>query len=127
MLKKLTEYASQSTHTTKRKLNKKSKEIIAQFENLDIVEKTQLLSIFLLKDELKDTLKLLGIDTSVKKRKTSKLQKDIVESVKEGLHSIGKKSRSVDKSIARRVILTFVINKKLWKKRQISSLSSHIG
>ena len=116
-MEKLREYSSQPTHTMKRKLNKKSKEIIAQFENLDTVEKTQLLSISLLKDELKEPLKLLGIDTSVKKRKTSKLQKDIVESVKEGLHSIGKKSRSADKSIARRVILTSVLNKKLWKKR----------
>ena len=70
---------------------KSSKEIIAQFENLDTVEKTQLLSISVLKDKLKDPLKLLGIDTSVKKRKTSKLQNNIVESVKEGLHSIGKK------------------------------------
>ena len=99
-VKKLREYSSEPTHTTKRKLNKKSKEIIAQFENLDTMDKTQLLSSSLLKYELKEPLKLLGIDKSVKKRKTSKLQKDIVESVKEGLHSIGKKSRSIDKSIA---------------------------
>ena len=97
---KLREYSSQPTHTMKRKLNKNSKEIIEQFENLNIVEKTQLLSISLLKDELKESLKLLGIDTSVKKRKTSKLQKYIVESVKEGLHSTRKKTRSMDKFIA---------------------------
>ena len=101
-VEKLREYASQPTHTVKRKLNKKSKEIIAQFENLDTVEKTQLLSISLLKDELKEPLRLLGIDTSIKKRRTSKLEKDIVESVKEGLHSIGEKTRSTDKSIARK-------------------------
>ena len=98
-VEKLREYANQTTHTMKRKLNKKSKEIIAQFENLDTMEKTQLLSISLLKDELKEPLRLLGIDTSIKKRRTSKLEKDIVESVKEGLYSIGKKTRSIDKSI----------------------------
>ena len=81
------------------------------------MEKTQLLSISLLKDELKEPLELLGIDTSVKKRKTSKLQKDIVESVKEGLHSIGKKSRSADKSITQRVIPTSVLNKNLCQKK----------
>ena len=112
-VEKLREYFNQPIHTTRRKWNKKSKEIIAQFENLDIVEKTQLLSISLLKDELKESLKLLGIDPSVKKRKTSKLQKYIVESVMEGLHSIGKKTRSIDKSITWRVILTYVLNKKL--------------
>ena len=91
-VEKLREYANQPTHTMKRKLNKESKDIIAQFENLSILEKTQLLSISLPKDELKNSLKLLGVDTSIKKRKISKLQKDIVESVKEGLHSTGKKN-----------------------------------
>ena len=42
-VEKLREYDSQPTHTMKRKLNKKFKEIIAQFENLDTVEETQLL------------------------------------------------------------------------------------
>ena len=102
-VEKLREYAHQPTHTTKRKLNKNSKEIIVKFENLDTVEETQLLSILLLKDKLKEPLKLQEIDTSVKKGKTSKLKKDIVESIKEGLHSIGKKSRSP--------------NKRLWKER----------
>ena len=49
---------------------------------------------------------------------TSKLEKDIVESVKEGLHSIGKNTRFVDKSITQRVILTSILNNKLWKKGQ---------
>ena len=89
-VEKLREYASQPTHNMKRKLNKNSKEIIVQFQNLNTVEKTQLLSISLLKDELKESLKLLGIDTSIKKRRTSKLQKYIVESVKDYI-PLGKK------------------------------------
>ena len=65
-VEKLREYASQPTHTMKSKLNKKPKEIIAQFENLDTVDKTQLLSISLLKDELKEPFKLLGVDKNKK-------------------------------------------------------------
>ena len=82
-VEKLREYANQPTHATKRKLNKKSKDIIAQFENLSTVEKTQLLSISLLKDELKEPLNILGIDTSMKRRRNYNLQKYIVEIFKD--------------------------------------------
>ena len=68
------------------------------------MDKIELLSISLLKDELKEPLKLLGIDTSIEKMNTSKLQKDIVQSVKEGLHSIRKKDRSTNKFIARKCV-----------------------
>ena len=89
-VEKLREYASQPTHTMKRKLNKKSKEIIAQFENLDTVEKTQLLSISLLKDELKEPLKLLGIDTSVKKRNILNYKKILLKVLRKGYTPLGK-------------------------------------
>ena len=125
-VEKLRDYYKQPINTMKRALNKKSKEIIAQFENLGTLEKTQLLSITLLKDELKEPLKLLGVDASLKRTKMSNIQKNIVESVKDGLHSIGKTTRCADKSISRRVILTSILNKNMSQKRQISSLSSHI-
>lgn len=124
---KLRYYVGQHTHTNRRILNKKSKKILAQFENLDTLEKTQLLSIQLLNNELKEPLKLLGVDTILKKRKFSDLHKDIVENVKGGLGSVGKQYRSMDKAISRRVILTSIANKEMSQKRQISSLSSEIG
>ena len=116
-MEKLRDYAKPPINTTKRAMNKKSRKIFAQFENLDTLEKTQLLSITLLKDELKESLKLLGVDASLKRTKMSNVQKNIVESVQEHLHSIGKTTRSVDKSISRRVILTSILNKNMSQKR----------
>ena len=47
--------------------------------------------------------------------------------LRKGYIPLAKKIRSADKSIAQKVILTSILNKKLWQKRWISSLSSHIG
>ena len=124
-LKRLSE---EPRHTKRRSMNKSGKEIMSHFNNLDTtLEKAQLLSIVLTHKDLIDPMKLLGIDTTNQKRKSSQLQKYIVDNVKKGLVNIGKKSRKLDKTISRRVMLTSLVNERLPQKRQISSLSSEFG
>lgn len=63
----------------------------------------------LLQKNLEESWKLLGVDTTPKKRKFSNMQSDIVENVMNGLTSIGKKTWSKDTSTKRRVILQSII------------------
>lgn len=75
----------------KRALNKIVKEITSKFDFLESLEKTQVLACVLLHKNLEESLKLIGVDTTSKKRKFSNMQSDIIENVKKGLSSLGKK------------------------------------
>ena len=55
------------------------------------MEKNQLLSISLLKDELKNPLKLLGIDTSIKRGRLLNYKKILLKVLRKGYIPLGKK------------------------------------
>ena len=100
----------------KRSMYKKIREIMTQFDNTETLEQAQLLSLLLTQKKLQEALKLLGVDTTSKKRKFSSMQTDMIENVKQGLRNIGKKSRTKDKSMERKVMLTSVVNKNTCNK-----------
>ena len=45
------------------------------------------------------------------------MQTDVIENVKQGLRNIGKHSRTKDKSVARKVMLMFVVNKNMTQNK----------
>ena len=108
-------------------MNKKIREIMTQFDNIETLEQAQLLSLFLTQKKLQEALKLLVVDTTSKKRRFSSIQIDLIENVKQGLRKIGKYSQTKDKSGAKKVMLMFVVNKNMTQNRQISSISSEVG
>lgn len=57
----------------KRALNKIVKELTSKFDDLERIEKSQVLSHVLLGKILQEPLKLLGVDTTLKKRKISNM------------------------------------------------------
>ena len=107
----------------KRSMNKKIREIMTQFDNTKTLEQAQLLSLFLTQKKLQEALKLLVVDTILKKRRFSNMQTDVIENVKQVLRNIRKHSRTKDKSMTRKVMLMFVVNKNMNQNRKISSIS----
>ena len=79
-----------------------------------------MLSIFLTQKKLQEALKLLGVDTTSKKRRFSSMQTDLIENVKQGLRNIGKHSQTKDKCVARKVMLMSIVNKNMTQNRKIS-------
>ena len=86
----------------KRSINKKIREIMTQFDNIETLEQAQLLSLLFTQKKLQEALKLLGVNTTSKKRKFSSMQTDLIENVKQGLRNIGKHSQTKDKSMAKK-------------------------
>ena len=76
----------------KRSMNKKIREIMRKFDNIEILEQAQLLSLFLTQKKFQEAFKLLGVDTTSKKIRFSNIQTDVIENVKQGLRNIGKHS-----------------------------------
>ena len=74
----------------KSSMNKKIRENLTKFDNTETLEQAQLLSLFLTQKKLQEALKLLGVDTTSKKRRFSSMQTDLIENVKQGLRNIGK-------------------------------------
>ena len=108
----------------KRSMNKKIREIMTKIDNIETLEQAHLLSLFLTQKKLQEALKLLGVDTTSKKRRFSSMQTDLIENVKQGLRNIGKHSQTKDKSVARKVMSMSTVNKNITQNRQISSISS---
>ena len=66
----------------KRSINKKIRENMTQFDNIETLEQAQFLSLFLTQKKLQEALKLLGVDTTSKKRRFSSMQTNLIENVK---------------------------------------------
>ena len=67
--------------------------------------------------KLQEALKLLGVDTTSKKRRFSSMQTDMIQNVKQGLRNIGKHSRTKDKFVARKVMLMSIVSKNMSQNR----------
>ena len=74
----------------KRSMNKKIREIMTKFDKTKTLEQAQFLSLLLTQKKLQETLKLLGVDTTSKKRNFYNMQIDVIENVKQGLRNIEK-------------------------------------
>ena len=62
----------------KRSMNKKIREIMTQFDNTETLEQAQLLSLFLTQKKLQEALKLLGVDTTSKKKRFASMQTNVI-------------------------------------------------
>ena len=65
---------------------------MTHFDNTETLEQAHFLSLFLTQKKLQEALKLLGVDTTSKKRRFSNMQTNVIENVKQGLRNIGKHS-----------------------------------
>ena len=63
-------------------MNMKIREIMTKFNNIETLEQDQLLSLLLTQKKLQEELKLLGVDTTSKKKRFSNMQTDVTENVK---------------------------------------------
>ncbi|KAH9308100.1 hypothetical protein KI387_036011, partial [Taxus chinensis] len=123
-LQKLKEFSKQEPLS--RKKTTKSVEILyGEFVNLTTVARAHLLVTFLNHVDMKETLELLGVDFG---RKNSKrVEEEFVGNVFKGISSLGTKTRSVDKSISRRAILTSVVSEETTKNRHVTTFAKALG
>ena len=66
--------------------------MMTKFDNIEILEQAQSLSVFLKQKKLQEALKLLGVNMTTKKRRFSNMQTNVIENVKQGLRNIEKYS-----------------------------------